>query len=336
MKNNSAFIILGIITLFIMFGNYIIGDISEQPLRYWIHSWHYPILIAMTGYMLDLRNLGNVEQHSWRQVFRLFWRNGMRDFSVALMAYSLLDIATQEPNLYMGKYSLQSILLHILYPYSHLWLILSIFFMGILNVALYRKGIRAWRLFAFNTTLGFLLEILNALILIHPMPPYITQLPLFVNGGFLMFYGIGVACHEQIFSFTQTVTRIRSLVPMVIVLICFVLLALTFPVLGDSMFYLWRYLLTYPLLAVLFIWGIYPIVLHDLIPQQSVRPLLFIGKAQRSIYIWHIIPLVAIQIINAQIEFDLFIYYLITALLFAAFLLIVWRLQVYLDKQEKV
>jgi fucose 4-O-acetylase-like acetyltransferase len=107
----------GILMLLVITGHIALGTLNENILRYTIYSFHMPLFIAVSGYLLNIEKL---KTKNFFEMIGLYLFRMIVPWCIAIFAYYLCS----------NKFhlSLQSLIYAFITPFYHLWYIPALLF----------------------------------------------------------------------------------------------------------------------------------------------------------------------------------------------------------------
>ncbi len=117
MRNPRFDIARGWLIVAVIAGHIVLGSIHSQPLRYAIYSFHMPLFIVLTGYLINVEKLRT--QPLWQSAWR-YWQRMAVPFIPALLFFT----GTLIVHAYLeGRLSGSLLMAYATTPYYHLWYI---------------------------------------------------------------------------------------------------------------------------------------------------------------------------------------------------------------------
>lgn len=285
-RNEAIDVIKGFLILCVITGHILLGSLDDNIIRYVIYSFHMPIFMFMSGYMINLNKLST---QPIKDICLKYWNRMLKMWLVAFViftAYQLLHSLTLHK------------LLRLLYnPWYHLWYVPTLFSYIIICRLLFSR-VNAKVSYLTLASIG-LLYIITTNATHLPLPRWCdcTQLPFFALG--LLLRNVEVKDRKPQFIY---------------IAVFFVIIAIT------------RYLniQSYGIIEMISLMAaiafcIYPMIARDSLPHSKV--LSYIGRNSLNIYLWHMIPVVVMKdlISNTTLYYSLSFILLVSFLLFVKF-----------------
>ncbi len=307
--------IKGLLIIFVFTGHIIPGELRHTFLRYIIYSFHMPLFIGISGFLVDYQN----KNFSFKTILSKFWNRLIKPWVIAITVYFIINSFNQSHHL--------NIILFIkcfLKPFYHLWYIpayISYFIIIWFLWKSFRKTNYTWiMLFSVSAIISIISkwDLLEDLIntkyykSIYELLKYdlrLYNLIFFTAGAYLRFK---VSTNNKIFhsDYLLIVCRTILLISLLTVSIIFFF---DYNNIEKIMFYVMNLLLMI-------------IILNDcisnIIPRNKI--LEFIGKYSLPIYLYHVI--------SQQVASCLFVpssigYYSTCIFAFTIIVLLVWLLR---------
>lgn len=109
--------------LLVILGHVLLGTVDDSLLRYVIYSFHMPIFVFLSGYLL---NIQKIEKMSFSGLFDKYWERMIKQWLLALVVYSVIISFSQ-------NITISFIIERICKPFYHLWYIPILFCMILLT-----------------------------------------------------------------------------------------------------------------------------------------------------------------------------------------------------------
>jgi fucose 4-O-acetylase-like acetyltransferase len=273
----------GILILFVIAGHYILGAVDDNFIRYTIYSFHMPIFIGISGFLINRSKLAAL---SPKELIKKYFPRLLIPWSIAIITY--VTIIEWER---LGRVGLRDfIYLYarvFLKPYYHLWFILG--FLGYIFVTwcMLKLRFKTWMMIAVATVVSIIskyeiyewYEITNEKLL-----DIIVKLHYDFRIYNLLFFIIGMLLREYLSRQPQP----KKLLQITVILL---MAASVYNVylyfydfnISKRMIY---YVLNLPLLYLLL-----NLAKRGVFPRS--RGIEYIGKNSMAFYLWHVIPLIA-------------------------------------------
>lgn len=119
----------GILIILVIVGHILPGSLRENPWRYSIYSFHMPLFLGVSGFLLKRSSL---RSQSMGHLFRKYLHSMMLPWFVAFLCFNVVVLTGKE------DISVKELCFLFLYPYFHLWFIPVLFGMIILTFLIER------------------------------------------------------------------------------------------------------------------------------------------------------------------------------------------------------
>lgn len=132
----------GFLIIFIILGHYIPGEIKDTLPRYIIYSFHMPIFIAVSGFLVNRSVLIDL---SFSEVVKKYFPRVLISWGIAVLVYTTIT----KFNRLSGLNSKELLILYakaFIKPYYHLWYILGFLAYILLTWLLLKLRLRNWML----------------------------------------------------------------------------------------------------------------------------------------------------------------------------------------------
>ena len=290
-RNDSIDFVKGVLIIFVILGHIVLGTISENLIRGVIYSFHMPLFLFVSGYMI---NLDRLMSQSFNDLFSKYWDRMLKAWLVAYVIFTAYHVLS-EP-------SLRQVIGLLYSPWGHLWYVPTLFCYVLMSKFLFGK---------FNVKVSYLVLILlnvawNVLIQVSSI-----HLSHWCDCSKLLYFALGLFMKNHFVS--SRFLRSYTAVPLFYVPLFLALQHLPFKIRGVVLVLL--------LFGVIFLY-LYPAIVKDMMPKSKVFT--FIGKNSLYIYLWHQAPiLLLVDFVSTK---NLTYYYVISFALLVLFLLVVkWR-----------
>ena len=129
-RNIKIDITKGLLITLVVIGHLLLGKLNDNMVRYIIYSFHMPIFLLVSGYLVNVQRL---EQENLSGLFRKYFSRLIIPWAIAVIIYSLIEY----------KYAILGKGLYILYhPIYHLWYVPAFLSYVFCTYFLVRSGIQ--------------------------------------------------------------------------------------------------------------------------------------------------------------------------------------------------
>ncbi|OXB05066.1 acyltransferase family protein [Flavobacterium pectinovorum] len=292
----------GILIILVIIGHVIQGALSESIWRTLIYSFHMPLFIGITGYLLNINTISELNLYD---LFKKYFLRIILPWIIAFISYYIISCI-----LGTNLFSIAKFKNSIIYPFYHLWFIPG-FLSWILLTWLFKKLFTNYNIILI---LGLLISI--TFIILYKYSSIYTQIP-FLNRifsiliytfrpYFYIFFLIGISYRNK------TIKKLR----LIEIITPFIFLGLVV--------YLFFYdsvilsILNFFLLNLSILNLCLKLALTDsLFESKSIQ---WLGINSLGIYLWHVLPiLISKYLVGTQ---SLIKFYLITIILEVLFIIL--------------
>ena len=112
----------GLLILFVFIGHVIIGDFRTNIIRFVIYSFHMPLFLFLSGYLINTQNL---VRYSLISLIKKYWKRMLLCWLIAWVIYTI--------PYYNNTDVFSFILYYFINPVYHLWYVPSLFAMIIIT-----------------------------------------------------------------------------------------------------------------------------------------------------------------------------------------------------------
>ncbi|KAF2512748.1 acyltransferase [Flavobacterium zhairuonense] len=291
----------GILIILVITGHVIQGGLDESIWRTLIYSFHMPLFIGITGYLL---NIDKISKLNLRGRFKKYLFRIILPWSIAIISYYVISCITRT-----NLFSVTKFKNFILHPLYHLWFIPG-FLSWILLTWLLKKFFTNFNIILL---LGFLLSIV--FLILYKYPFLYTKIP-FLNEilsniihtfrpYFILFFLIGISYRNKIAEKPRLIEIVAPVISLGLVIYLFynynaILSILNFFILNLLILNLSLKLAT----------------TNSLFESKSIQ---WLGTNSLGIYLWHFLPiLISKYLIGTE---SLFKFYLLTIILEIIFII---------------
>lgn len=292
-RNPSIDVIKGILIILVIIGHMLLGGVDDNLARYIIYSFHMPVFMFISGYLL---NIDTLRSQTMKDFLSKYWRRYLKEWSIAWLVYTTAFL------LYTGP-TIKHLLLNIYNPYYHLWFIPSLFLMIILIRIVFKSVKSDW--LAYVLLLGFGVLLFNLSSYYDISQAYNCRLLPFLVLGVISRYYSGQVSHGW----------------WILVLLCVYLsliISIFFSVENPMWFY--RSYIQLPLCALFCILICLPMLKSSSLHNGILE---YIGRHSLRIYLWHVVPIIVLKKIFAE---NTSRYYFFASILLLLFIVLIYSL----------
>lgn len=271
-RNYNIDFLKGLLIITVVLGHIIIGPVRDTFSRYIIYSFHMPLFIAISGFLIPFEKLKNT---NFICLVKKYLNHIIIPWIIAINVYHFVinrppDNLSNIPN-YINEY---------IYPFYHLWFVIGFLFYVFFTWALLKSGMSVSVVFMVSLIISIVSRFCNfnsenGSILIFQYLEYDLRLynyVFFILGMLIRKY---FNCKDNK---TKSILKVSSIFSCISFLIVIILFFTCLPVVEDLMFFG----LNFPLIIFLLLLCIY-----NYLPRNKL--LEFIGRNSYAIYLWHIL-----------------------------------------------
>lgn len=140
----------GLLIILVVVGHYAPGTLENSVTRYVIYSFHMPLFLVVSGYLL---NTARLRERRLRGLWKTYAPRVLLPWTIAYVVFNILSFSTELPEHGWDWW------LAVLYPWYHLWFVPAFLGMVLLTWAVVRRWISPvalWVLLAVSTTFTLL------------------------------------------------------------------------------------------------------------------------------------------------------------------------------------
>ena len=286
-RNNCVDSLKGFLLLLVIIGHIMLGTIDGNIIRYIIYSFHMPLFMFISGYMVNIQKIANFNLVG---IFQKYWRRMLKEWGIAVLVYSITLCAINK------NMSFLFFLKNTIVPYYHLWYVPVLFIM-ILSSWMIECHIKSkWEKLFIYVCIGLLLCGINNT----------GTLSWFRLRYFIFFY-FGLVCKDFCICIKS-----RPLLIYVCILLYISVLSMSyyFGISYDSL----EKLFLIPIDLTLCFWIVLPFMCEN---KLKSRLLEYLGIHSLPIYLWHVLPIMVMK----SFVHNTMLYYIFTIEVFIAFIL---------------
>jgi len=284
--------IKGILVIMVFLGHIIPGDVRGNLSRYVIYSFHMPMFIGISGFLLDVEKLLST---AFFDNLKKYWIRPVRPWVIAIICFLCTRCFIGET-----KFSLGILLKEFIFPYYHLWYIFAfISWLMIISIL--------WKVFTRNNNTNYMhiyiISIVVGLISKYNTLSYISDNGLLMETNvfeqqsmrlwFFPFFVLGVLlrnfCKYNKNIFTNRIVIFCRIIAIVSLVMTLVLFNLDYPNVEKINFYIMNNSLLVMIIDA---------CTKNKLPQNKY--LEFMGKYSLPIYLYHIFCIYIAKILFTQ------------------------------------
>lgn len=280
-RNNTIDIIKGFLIVCVILGHVLLGSIDDNIFRYIIYSFHMPLFMFMSGYMISV---SKISQMTFPDIFSKYWKRMLKMWLVAFLIFSAYQVL-KEP-------TIKQIAVLIYSPWYHLWYIPTLFSFILISRFLFVNVNKYW---------SYLILIMIPIIWYVLSEILPITLPRWFDFKYLPYFSLGLF-------FKNHYKKITRRYPIIPILYIITILALKyFNVKIDELL---QIILLIPVITLY----LYPAIKQDMLGKP--RFLAFVGQNSLDIYLWHMIPIILLKDFISNTS----LYYVLSTVLICSFI----------------
>jgi acyltransferase len=263
--------------ILVVLGHVLPGSISENPLRAFIYSYHMPVFIAASGYMLNYRWLLDV---GFFEIFRKYKNRIIIPWLIAFLVYFIFhEVQRAEMQI------LYNIGMEFLFPFYHLWFIPAFFSWLIMARIIGRSRFFSGKMFIVSLIISILTYGLYKNIFsvdfIHRKSIFMQFVHETIRPYYFVFFVFGIKFKEINSRFPNVKSEIT--VFSILILYCTYYFVKNEP-LSFLLYYFFNFILIFFILKK---------ISENNFP--SVSWIQWLGVNSMGIYLWHVFPIIIIK-----------------------------------------
>ena len=273
-RNETIDVLKGVLIIFVIIGHALLGSLDENGLRYLIYSFHMPLFIFISGYLINPTKL--LQSKPSRILFKYWHRMGW-EWLIALLVYSAYlcivnDIST--------KFLLKCLIL----PYYHLWYVPVLMIM--ISVALLTEHLTKSKecCLLYYLVLSLFLFGIYSYSVTNPIS--LTEVIGHYRLQYFLFFFLGILCRDIKIAARKYKNSVVTIG--VCVFLCIILMFYLF---GIRFSEYQRYFML-PMNTALCAGIVLPLICWDRLKSKVFS---YIGQNSLHFYLWHVVPIIALK-----------------------------------------
>lgn len=285
-RNDSIDFAKGFLMIFVILGHIVQGTIEDGNLRGVIYSFHMPLFLFISGYMI---NLNKLIAQPVKDVFSKYWNRMLKAWLLAYVIFTSY-LLLREPTII-------SVIGLTYSPWGHLWYVPTLFLYILLCKFLFGKT---------NLIVSYSVLVLLGIAWNYVIQTTSINVSHWFDCSKLPYFALGLYFKNHLNS--EKFNKSYIVIPLLYVPLYFAFVSLPFKTFGLG---------TALLLVGVIILYFYPALKNDTMPKSKV--LSYIGKNSLYVYLWHQAPI--LLLVNYVSECNLTYYYIISFALLFLFIL---------------
>lgn len=145
-------LVKGFLIIFVILGHFILGKVEDNIARYFIYSFHMPIFIAVSGFLINKKALANM---TFWDVIKKYFPRLLIPWGAAVIVYAILVNYSEIPDLSIRE-TLNLFSQSFIKPYYHLWFILGFLSYIVIAWFLLKIRLKNWMIIIFAMVISFI------------------------------------------------------------------------------------------------------------------------------------------------------------------------------------
>jgi len=305
-RSYSIDLVKGVLIILVIIGHVLLGSIESNSIKGFIYSFHMPVFIAVSGYLLNYRWLLDV---GFKQVFIKYKNRIIIPWMIALFVYFLFHQVQRDQAQFIDD-----ILREMLFPFYHLWFIPGFISWLLMVRYLGRSKLLMSNIFIISLLLSLVTYIfvknIFSLSFIHSENMLIRFIHETIRPYYFVFFVLGI-CIKEIKSRFETIRLYNILI---VSLVTYIVCVATSDRIAIAIFY---YLFNLTLITFVLVKAA-----RDSFP--SARWIEWLGVNSMGVYLWHVFPII---IIKYYFVFDnIILYYILNLISLSSFFIMYYFL----------
>jgi fucose 4-O-acetylase-like acetyltransferase len=283
-RSYSIDLLKGVLIILVIIGHVLLGSIESNSIKGFIYSFHMPVFIAVSGYLLNYRWLLDV---GFKQVFIKYKNRIIIPWMIALFVYYLFHQVQRDQAQFIDD-----ILREMLFPFYHLWFIPGFISWLLMVRYLGRSKLLMSNIFIISLLLSLVAYIfvknIFSISFIHSENILIKFLHETIRPYYFVFFVLGIWIKE-IKSRIETIGLSNIIILSLVTYFGYVA---TSDRIAISVLY---YLFNFTLIAFVLVKAA-----RDSFP--SARWIEWLGVNSMGVYLWHVFPIIVIKYFFSNLD----------------------------------
>jgi fucose 4-O-acetylase-like acetyltransferase len=303
-RNPNIDLLKGILILLVILGHVILGSVNGTFARYVIYSFHMPIFIGLSGFLLVEKKL---KTYSFSQLIEKYW---LRVFIPFLIGVNVYFLFLNYNNIFFNRIIIIENYLHsFIYPYYHLWFIPAFLLYIFITWLLLKGKLKIWQILLF----ALCISLASKYRLFRSNKTFITQVLDYIHYDFRLylyvFFVLGI--------FLQQLIYIGFLVSLITLILYFLDFYIYIPFANVFLF-----VANFSLLSTLL-----HLIINQKLPRNKI--LEFIGRNSLTFYLYHVLgKIITIKLIGTE---NTILYYVLNFIM-----ILILGITIYYFKEKKI
>ncbi len=276
-RYHSVDIIKGVLIILVIIGHVIPGPINGNPAKYFIYSFHMPLFIGISGYLLNYRWLSDA---SLFEILIKYRNRIIIPWLIASLVYFIFhEVQRSEVRI------LHDMCMELLFPFYHLWFIPAFISWIVLAHILGKSIFYSRNILLISITISLVTYVLSKNIFSLPFIRHESYWIRFIHETIRPYYFVFFVAGIKYKSIIARFQYVRSVNIFLLILILFCgYVFMKNELINFILYYFFNFLLL--------IW-ILKIISENMIP--SVNWIEWMGINSMGIYLWHVLPIIIVK-----------------------------------------
>jgi fucose 4-O-acetylase-like acetyltransferase len=259
-RNESIDTLKGLLIILVIIGHVLLGTLDENVFRYVIYSFHMPVFLFISGYLINIQKLQDL---SPKELLAKYWKRMLLPWLFALFLYSLaLSVSHFTPIEFASR---------LLHPYYHLWYVPTLFVFIIL----------VWMISHIKERILSIILAITLGLMFFNMPVGAES----IRMGFFIYFIMGVIAKNIALKVESSGSLGGGIFLLFIIGVTLLsVYGVGFKIYGNK--------LQLPLMVIICLISVLPIILRG---KFSMALLSYIGVHSLEIYLWHVFPIMVLK-----------------------------------------
>ena len=261
-RNYTIDCLKGFLILCVIVGHICLGSLDENVVRYIIYSFHMPLFLFISGYLIDIEKMRCT---SFSQLFSKYKQRMILPWIIAWITYSLI--------ISIKDLSFDNFLVNLSTPFYHLWYVPSLLFFILTT----------WLFLKFTDTLSSLLMLVSLSLLFNSLQFSFNAF----SFNYMSYYVLGVLARK-----TGMTIRTKNAIFWIGGGILFLFCLYSRGIMIED----YRQYLMLPFMVMICLIIVLPLIINNSLKSEI---LVYLGSHSLQIYLWHVLPILFFKNIDS-------------------------------------
>lgn len=278
----------GILIILVILGHLLPNSLEDNFCRYIIYSFHMPLFLFVSGYLLTQERIRN---YTAKSLITKYFKRMLVPWIIAFIVFMGLQ-------LYLNLISVDSLkqaIYYCLYPWYHLWFIPALLGMILFLYIIQKLNFNIRNVLYLSFVFTFFWMIYQKENLIYASPLFLGDKRMFY---YFCFFCLGYCMRNKII-----ITKLSRINSLILVCSLFVLRAVDFYVSFPSIVSVPIFIIANILLCLF----ILTMLENNRLPLK--REIVFLGVNSLPLYLWHVLPIWLMRVFELDIQQPLLFYF---------------------------